>query len=55
MISGSSLQKSKLFLDLEVRYYRVQLDSKDSAQFTAEYVVAVHIFNDLWLCVLVRM
>ena len=49
-ISGSSSQKSNLFCELVVRYYWVQLDLRDSAQFTIEHVVAVHVFKDQQLC-----
>jgi len=47
---GSTLWKSKLFRELDVGFYWVQLDLRDSAQFTAEHVIAVHVIKDWKLC-----
>ena len=50
MIRGSKLQKSKLFCELAVRFYWVQLNLRDSAQFTAEHVIVIHFIKDWKLC-----
>ena len=49
-IAGSKLWKTKLFCELPVGFYWVQLDLRDSVTFTAEHVVAVHIMTDWRLC-----
>ena len=49
-ITGSKLWKTKLFCELPVGFYWVQLDLRDSVAFTAEHVVAVHIIKDWKLC-----
>ena len=43
---GSKAWKTKLFRDSPEGYYWVQVDLKDSLQFTAEHIFAVHIFKD---------
>ena len=45
-ISGSKIWKSKLFRELKVSYYWVQLDLRDSLPVVAEHAVAVHIMKD---------
>ena len=47
---GGILWKSKLFRELAVGFYWVQLDLRDGVQFTAEHVIAVHIFKEWKLC-----
>ena len=47
---GSILWKSKLFRELDAGFYWVQLDLRDSVQFAAEHVIAVHIMKDWKLC-----
>ena len=49
-IQGSKIWKTKLFRDLGVGYYWVQLDLRDSVKFTTEHVIAVHILADWKLC-----
>ena len=49
-IRGSKLQKTKLFCELVVGIYQVQLDLHDSAQFAAEHEVAVYVINDQKMC-----
>ena len=49
-IRGSILWKSKLFRELDVGFYWVQVDLRDSVQFTVEHVIAVHIIKDWKLC-----
>ena len=45
-IQGSKLWKSKLFRELEIGFYWVQLDLRDSVQLVVDHVVAMHIFRD---------
>ena len=47
---GGMLWKSKLFRELAVGFYWVQLDLRDGVRYTAEHVVAAHIFKDWKLC-----
>ena len=42
---GSILWKAKLCHELEVGFYWVQLDLRDSVRFTAEHLIAVHIIK----------
>ena len=50
VIQGSVLWKSKLFCDLAVGFYWVQLDLRHSVQHAVEHVVAVQILKDWKLC-----
>ena len=49
-LQGSSRWKTKLFRDVPLGYYWVQLDLTGSTLFPVEHVYAVHIFSDWKKC-----
>ena len=49
-IQRSKIWKIKLFHELSVGYYWVQVDLRDCIKFTAEHVIMDHILTDWKLC-----